>query len=119
MIEARGIPVPLFEIRPGGKKNVAQAIELRHPDKLYGKPPIPEFRTDAWYVLADSLPDKIEAQRLAAIISHQGPPIPARVLSKGDRHRVIAGPFNNKSEAKDADKRLKIDLGIDGILVEP
>ena len=119
VIEARGIPVPIFEIRPGHKKNVAQAIKLRHPDRLYGKPRIPEFRTDAWYVLADSLPDKVEAQRLAAIISHQGPPIPARVLSKGDRHRVLTGPFNNMSEAKDADKRLKIDLGIDGILVEP
>jgi L,D-transpeptidase ErfK/SrfK len=41
------------------------------------------------------------------------------VLSKNDRHRVLAGPFNNMSEAKDAAKRLKIDLEIDGILVEP
>jgi L,D-transpeptidase ErfK/SrfK len=40
------------------------------------------------------------------------------VLSKGDRHRVLAGPFNNMSEAKDAAKRLKIDLELDGILVE-
>ncbi len=119
VIEARGIPVPIFEIRPGNKKNVAQTIELRHPDRLYGKPEIPELRTDAWYVLADSLPDKVDALRLAAIINHQGPPIPARVLSKGDHHRVLAGPFNNMSEAKDAAKRLKIDLEIDGILVEP
>jgi len=41
------------------------------------------------------------------------------VLSKGDRHRVLAGPFNSINEAKDAAKRLKIDLEIDGILVEP
>ena len=57
--------------------------------------------------------------RLAAIINHQGPPIPARVLSANYKHRVLAGPFNNMSDAKDAAKRLKIDLEIDGILVEP
>jgi L,D-transpeptidase ErfK/SrfK len=63
--------------------------------------------------------DKVDALRLAAIINHQGPQIPARVLSTSGRHRVLAGPFKNKSEAKDAAKRLKIDLEIDGILVEP
>ena len=117
--EARGIPVPIFEIRHGNKKDVAETVKLRHPDKLYGKPEIPDLRTDAWYVLAASLPNKVDALRLAAIINHQGPPIPARVLSKGNRHRVLAGPFNNMSASKDAAKRLKIDLEIDGILVEP
>jgi L,D-transpeptidase ErfK/SrfK len=117
--EARGIPVPIFEIRHGSEKDVAKTIELKHPDKLYGKPEIPELKTDAWYVLAAILHDKVDALRLAAIINHQGPQIPARVLSKNDRHRVLAGPFNNMSEAKDAAKRLKIDLEIDGILVEP
>ena len=119
VIEASGIPVPIFEIRPGNKKKIVQTVDLRHPERLYGKPEVPKLRTDAWYVLADSLPDKVDALRLAAIINHQGPPIPARVLSKRDRHRVLAGPFNNMSEAKDAAKRLKIDLEIDGILVEP
>ncbi len=117
--EARGIPVPIFEIRHGSEKDVAETIELKHPDKLYAKPEIPELKTDAWYVLAATLRDKIDALRLAAIINHQGPQIPARVLSQSDRHRVLAGPFNNMSEAKDAAKRLNIDLELDGLLVEP
>jgi L,D-transpeptidase ErfK/SrfK len=117
--EARGIPVPLFEIRHGSEKDVAKTIKLKHPDKLYGKPEIPELKTDAWYVLAAILHDKVDALRLAAIINHQGPQIPARVLSKSDRHRVIAGPFNTMGEAKDVVKRMKIDLEIEGILVEP
>ena len=117
--EARGIPVPISKIRHGSEKDVAETIELKHPDKLYAKPEIPELKTDAWYVLAATLRDKVDALRLAEIINHQGPQIPARVLSKSDRHRVLAGPFNNMSEAKDAAKRLKIDLEIDGILVEP
>jgi L,D-transpeptidase ErfK/SrfK len=116
--EARGIPVPISEISHGSAKDVAETIKLKHPDKLYGKPEIPELKTDAWYVMAAVLQDRVDAKRLAAIINHQGPQIPARVLSKGGRHRVLAGPFNNISEAKDAAKRLKIDLEIDGVLVE-
>jgi L,D-transpeptidase ErfK/SrfK len=53
------------------------------------------------------------------MINHQGPQIPARVLSKSDSYRVIAGPFNGMSAAKEAAKRLKIDLEIDGKLMEP
>ena len=63
--EARGIPVPLFEIRHGSKKDVAKTIELKHPEELYGKPEIPELKIDAWYVLAAILRDKVDAQRLA------------------------------------------------------
>ena len=119
MGEARGFPVPLFDIRHGRQKKFAETIKIRRPDKFYGKPEVPELKTDAWYVLAATVRDKVDALRLAAIINHQGPPIPARVLSSRDHHRVLAGPFDNEGEAKDAAKRLKIDLEIDGILVEP
>ena len=119
LAEARGIPVPIFEIRQGSGKGVAETIEVKHPDKLYGRPEIPELKTEAWSVLAADVRDEIDAVRLAAIINHQGPQIPARVLSKNDSYRVIAGPFNDIREAKDAIKRLKIDLEIDGILIEP
>jgi L,D-transpeptidase ErfK/SrfK len=119
MGEARGFPVPLIDIRHGSQKKFLETIKLRHPDKLYGKPEIPELKTDAWYVLAATVRDKVDALRLAAIINHQGPQIPARVLSTNGRHRVLAGPYKNRREAKEAAKRLKIDLEIDSILVEP
>ncbi|MEW6108245.1 MAG: L,D-transpeptidase family protein [Nitrospirota bacterium] len=119
LAEGRGIPVPIFEIREGSGKWIPEPIEVRHPGKLYGRPEIPELKTDAWSVLAADVHDEIDAVRLAAIINHQGPQIPARVLSKSDRYRVIAGPFDDIREAKDAIKRLKIDLEIDGKLIEP
>jgi L,D-transpeptidase ErfK/SrfK len=119
LAEARGIPVPLFEIKQGNGKGVAETIEVRHPGELYGRPLIPELEADAWSVLAADMRDETDAVRLAAIINHQGPQIPARVVSKDVRHRVIAGPFNGIGEAKDAIKRLKIDLELDGILIEP
>jgi len=119
LAEARGIPVPLSDIRQGSEKESAEDIEVTHPEKLYGRPEIPEMKMGAWYVLAANLRDEINAERLAAIINHQGPQIPARVLSKNDdSYRVIAGPFNNLGEAKDAIKRLKIDLEVGGVLIE-
>ncbi len=119
LAEARGIPVPIFEVREGGEKGVAKTIEVNHPEKLYGRPEIPELQMKAWYVLAGDVRDEMDALRTAAIINHQGPQIPARVLPKSNSYRVIAGPFNDIREAKDAAKRLKIDLEIDGILIEP
>jgi L,D-transpeptidase ErfK/SrfK len=117
--EARGIPVPIFELIQGSEKEIAKPVEVEHPETLYGKPEIPALNLRAWYVLAADVPDKIEAQRIAAIINHQGPQIPARVFQKSDSYRVIAGPFQDGSEAKKAVKRLKIDLEIDGIVIEP
>jgi len=118
LAEARGIPVPVFETRPGSGKDVAEILEVRHPRKLFGRPEVPVLKTDAWSVLAADVRDEIEAVRLAAIINHQGPQIPARVVAKKDSYRVVAGPFNDVREANDAIKRLKIDLEIDGRLIE-
>jgi L,D-transpeptidase ErfK/SrfK len=119
LVEARGIPVPIFELLQGVAKFDAEPVEVKHPGSLVGRPEIPKLKLDAWSVLAADLSDEIEAVRLSAIINHQGPQIPARVLVKNNNFRVIAGPFKDISEAKDAIKRLKIDLEIDGKLIEP
>jgi L,D-transpeptidase ErfK/SrfK len=116
---ARGVPVPIFELRQGGAKEAAKPVEVEHPERLYGQPEVPALKLQAWYVLAADVPDRIEAQRVAAIMNHQGPQIPARVFDKGDTYRVIAGPFHDGIEARKAAKRLKIDLEIDGIVIEP
>jgi len=119
LAEARGIPVPIFELRPGRVKMIAEPMEVKHPIALNGRPEIPELKTDAWSVLAADMRDKSDAVRLAAIINHQGPQIPARVLSRSDGHHVVTGPFNDIKEAKDAIRRLKIDLELDAVLIEP
>ncbi len=119
LTEARGIPVPIFEIRQGSLNGVAEAVEFKHPDELYGKPEVPELKKDAWSVLAAELTDKIDALRLAAMINHQGPQIPARVLSKRGVYLVIAGPYNDIRDANKAIKQLKVDMEIDAKLIEP
>jgi L,D-transpeptidase ErfK/SrfK len=119
LTEARGIPVPIFELNPGGQSGTPNPLEIAHPGALFGRPEIPELNLAAWYILAADLRDETEARRLAAIINHQGPPIPARVLSKKDVHRVIAGPFQDGREATMTARRLKIDLGLDGVVIAP
>ena len=119
LAEGRGIPVAVSGGEPGSEKEFERPVEVRHPGKFIGKPEMPELTAKAWYVLAAETDSRTDASRIAAIISHQGPPIPARVLPKGDRYRVIAGPFGDLSEAGAAARRLKLDLGIDGILIEP
>jgi L,D-transpeptidase ErfK/SrfK len=129
--ETRGIPIAVSAGDTAGDTGgdtggatagataFAETIRLRHPVELYGQPQVPALRTDAWYVLAATVRNEADALRLAAIINHQGPQIPARVLSKHSRHRVLAGPFDNQDEASSAAKRLRIDLEIDAVLVAP
>ena len=119
LAEARGIPVPVFEIRPGSAKEIAEPTEVRHPAELRFKPKLAELGPDAWSVLVAELQDETDAARLAAIVNHQGPHIPARMVSKGSGHQVIAGPFNDQKEAREIIRRLKMDLELDARLVEP
>lgn len=117
--EARGIPVPILEMERRARNEPSSIVEVEHPVRLNGRPELPEQKPGAWYVLAAELRDVTEAERLAAIINHQGPPIPARVVTKQDGYRVVAGPFNNAGAAGDAVRRLKIDLEIGGTVIEP
>jgi len=117
--EALGYPVPIFEMKQGSGTTTLKTTEIEHPSKLYGKPQTPELKLEGWYVLAGSVHEEIDALRLAAIINHQGPPIPALVLSNSTGYRVVAGPFKDKNDANSVIKRLKFDLDIDGVLIEP
>jgi L,D-transpeptidase ErfK/SrfK len=117
--EARGVPVPITRLTPESGYQAPAIIEVRHPERLYGKPEVPELKLDAWYVLAAKVAGETEALRVAAMINHQGPPIPAQVLAGRDGYRVMAGPFKDAGEADQANRRLKIDLELNGIVVEP
>jgi len=119
LAEARGIPVPVFELRPGSAKELAEPTEVRRPVELRFKPKVAELDPDAWSVLVAELQDETDAARLAAIINHQGPPIPAQMVSKGSGYQVVAGPFADQNKAREIIRRLKMDLELDASLVEP
>ncbi|NPV04314.1 MAG: L,D-transpeptidase family protein [Syntrophaceae bacterium] len=117
--QARGIPVPILEGSVGIEGMLASAAEIRRPAQLTGQPRIPAFKAGAWYVRADETIGEDNAKRLAAVLNHQGPQIPALVVRKGNRYQVLAGPFPSKKAAEEAARRIKSDLELDGVLVGP
>jgi L,D-transpeptidase ErfK/SrfK len=117
--QARGIPVPVLR---GGKSTesiIAGAVEIEAPAELRGRPRIPAMRSGAWYVRAAESPREINARRLAAVLNHQGPQIPARVIQKDNLYQVVAGPYANKKAAAADARRLRSDLEIEGVLIAP
>ena len=117
--QARGIPVPILEGASGLEGMIAGAVEIQRPSALTGQPRVPAMKPGAWYVRADETIGEDNAKRLAAVLNHQGPQIPARVVQKGNRYQVLAGPYGDRKAATAAVKRLKSDLEIDGVIVGP
>jgi L,D-transpeptidase ErfK/SrfK len=117
--QARGIPVPILEGGGGREGMIAAAVEIQRPARLTGQPRVPPFKAGAWYVRADETIGEVNARRLAAVLNHQGPQIPARVVQKGDRYQVLAGPYSKKREAEEAARRIKSDLEIEVVILGP
>jgi L,D-transpeptidase ErfK/SrfK len=117
--QARGIPVPVLQDGESVENIIAGAVEIESPAVLRGQPRIPAMKSGAWYVRAAESPREINARRLAAVLNHQGPQIPARVIQKGSLYQVVAGPYaSQKSAAVDA-RRLRSDLEIEGVVIAP
>jgi len=118
--EARGIPVPVFENSENLDRLIGNAVALKYPEELYGQPKTPAMTDKGWYITALESGDEIGARRLAAVLNHQGPQIPARVVALDNgRFKVVAGPFKDGKATKAAAKRMKIDLDITGDIVSP
>lgn len=114
-----GIPTPILEHSPDLTELSANAALLQHPDQLYGQPVIGEVTDSDWAILAAGLSSETEAQKLAAMLNHQGPPIPARMVAKNGTYQVLAGPFKNKKETQAYAKRIKLNFEMDVTTLPP
>ena len=117
--QARGIPVPVFENTESLDQVVAKAVALTHPAKLYAQPEPPVLNSSSWYIQAGETADEVSARRLAAMLNHQGPRIPAQTVEQNGRYQIYAGPYKDAKTTKIAAKRMKIDLEIDGEIIAP
>ena len=113
---ADGIPTPILAASPDFPELVAQAPELEHPEHFYGAPVVAELTDGDWALLVADFENEVTAQQLAAMLNHQGPPIPARKFEKNGSYQVIAGPFKDQNEAELVAQRIKIDFEIDAKL---
>ncbi len=104
---ASGVPEPITIGSESWSQILANNKRVRHPGRFYGTPSVPVMTQDAWYVDAGSFKDTIAAKRVAAIFNHQGPQIPAHVITRGNAHQVVAGPFESAETAESVAQRIQ------------
>ncbi len=119
LAEARGIPFPISSATASIDAVLSDAILLTHPGNFFGQEELPPENPSGWHVFAAETASELSARRMAGIMNHQGPPIPARVLEVGERYQVIAGPFPDAKSAQQAARRLKVDLELQSRVLAP
>ncbi len=119
LAEEHGIPMPISAGTPSIEAVLSAAVELQRPSSFYGQPILPPEDPSGWHVIAAETASEMSARRMAGIMNHQGPPIPARVVEAGERYRVIAGPYPDAKSAQKAAKRIKADLELDSQVLAP
>ena len=107
---ADGIPTPILTQSPDVETIAKNAVLLDHPEQLYQQPVVAELTDSDWAILVASFDTEIEAQKLATMLTHQGPIIPARKVQKNNAYQVIAGPFKSKKEMNAVAKRIRMDF---------
>ncbi len=112
---SNGIPISIFTDSIVDE----QVIKFSHPLNLEDDiTPTPLF-DDSWRIKVTTFPDKYSAKRFAVMLNHQGPIIPAHVISGTSEFIVVAGSFNSEKKAKKIMTRLGIDFELDAKLIEP
>lgn len=67
-----------------------------------------------WYVDLGRFKSENNARRLVAMLTHQGPPVPALRIPKEGQYQVLAGPYPSKAAATATARRIESDLGESG-----
>ena len=102
-----GYPLPIAAGAPEAERYLAalaSAPLLSPPD------PAPLPAEGDWYVDLGTYQHERNARRLVAMLSYQGPAIPARSLAQGGQHQVLAGPFLSRNNAVAIARRIERDL---------
>lgn len=116
---ADGIPTPVLQGGEDLPAITAQALKVQHPGQLYGQPAVNELTESDWSVVTESFTNETDAQKLAAMLNHLGPQIPARTVEKDGVFQVVAGPFKNKKETNVMAKRIQTSFDLEVTPVKP
>lgn len=110
-----GIPASIFT----DSTDEELTVKFSHPSNLNNSVTPPPLTKNAWRIKVAEFSTKKSAQRFTAMLNHQGPKIPAHVLSAQTGYMVIAGPFNSVEQAKSSYARLRIDFSLEPDLIVP
>lgn len=121
LAESTGIPQPVLATDEGMTFFFSsdEAPLVKRPDKLYGMPTIPALLQNSWTVFVTRFEGEEHAEKLAAILNHQGPQIPSRVIEGEQNFNVVSGPFDTQKQAQNVVQRIKIEFEIDAVVLEP
>ncbi len=113
-----GIPVPIApETESLGDLLAAIPLEAAAHDSASDvDEPVPP---DQWFVRAGSFKVKRNAKRLAAMIKHLGPNMPARHWPTQDYHQVLVGPFESRAAAEKSARKIRSSLSEETVIVPP
>ncbi len=116
---ADGIPTPVLVNSADISRIVKSVNAVPHPGKLYGQPVVQTLTDSDWAMLVATFSSEKEAQEMAAMLNHQGPPIPSRKVQVGNAYQVVSGPFKSKKEASAVASRIRFDFEIEAKLLKP
>ena len=121
LIQAKGIPVPILKGSYDFTAIAKAALSLTHPQQFYKQPVVKELTPQDWSITVASYPeiDSDAAEKMAAFLNHQGPPIPTRMIEQDGLAKVIAGPFQSKKETESIIKSIKREFQLNGIAHPP
>lgn len=110
LAKSAGIPKPILMGSHDGGGLFFDVPLVARPQKLYKMPVVPPLKAGEWSILAGSFLQESNAIQLAAILNHQGPQIPTRVVKRNTSFRVVAGPFRNRRQARKTSQRMLREL---------
>ena len=108
--EQAGYPLPIA----AGGPTIAAYLATVPAAPLLPTPHMAPVGDGEWYVDLGRFKSRNNARRLVAMLTHQGPPIPALHQLQDGQFRVLAGPFSSKAVAATAARRIEMDLGESG-----
>jgi L,D-transpeptidase ErfK/SrfK len=107
--QALGVPLPIS----GGAPSTGEVLAAASPQ--IAPPPSEAVMAEAstqWWVEAGEFGEREPAERAAATLREDLPPVPAQSALHEGAYRVAAGPFNDRPEAENAARRIRERLEI-------
>jgi len=94
-------------------------VKLNYPINLQKQIKPADLNKESWRIKVSAFSSEQLAKRFSVMLNHQGPQIPAHVLSGNENYIVIAGPFYSEKEAKSTSARLRIDFSLTPKIIAP
>jgi L,D-transpeptidase ErfK/SrfK len=94
-------------------------IQVAHPQYFKLQPVVKPITWQDWSITVTKFSDANTAQKLVALLNHQGPAIPSRTVQKNGSYHVVAGPYNNAVEVQSVIRNVKREFQFDSIAHPP